>query len=90
MASKPVKTTNEVFVDSVRDLLEGTPNASHPVQFERVLADPYFVVCTLCGAAVPFSGKWQDLHRQNHDEHNRVHDGIEVQARRYIPAPRYG
>lgn len=89
MDTEPVKTTDEVFVDSVRDLLEGTPNASHPVQFERFTANPLIVVCTLCGAVVPYNEKWKNQHRQNHDDHNRVHDGIESQARSYVPEPRY-
>ncbi len=81
-----MKTTDEVFVDAVRDELNGTPNASHPVQFMQVSPDVWVDACTLCGALVVD----RDLHRKNHDEHNKVHDGIETQARRYVPAPRYG
>lgn len=94
------RTVDEVFVDAVRDHLEGTPNASHPVQFV-VLGndDPLFAqimsidavaVCTLCGALVFNTDRWTDLHRKNHDDHNKVHGEIEALARRYVKPPRYG
>ena len=88
MTNQP-RTTSDVFVDAVRDYLNGTPNASHPVQFEST-GSSRFVVCTLCGAAVPAKDKWQDMHRKNHDDHNKAHGGIEEQARRYVMPPRYG
>lgn len=84
------RTTSDVFVDAVRDELNGTPHASHPVQFEVCMSDPYFAVCTLCGALVPTEEKWKNRHRQSHDDHNKVHASIEREALSYRPAPRYG
>lgn len=61
---------------------------THPVTFERVIDG--LVACAVCGATVPSNMRWQELHRQNHDTHNKVHSDIEAQARRYVPPPRYG
>lgn len=71
------RTTSEVSVDAVRDALDGTPGASHPVQFEdlpSVSVSLPLVACTLCGAVVYNSERWKAQHRQNHNDHNKVHD----------------
>lgn len=81
-------TANDVFVNAVRDELNGTPNASHPVQYEPLLVDG-LVGCVLCGSAVDDSERWKDLHRESHDKHNRVHASIESEAHRYKSPPRY-
>lgn len=86
---KSDRTSAEVFVDAVRDELNGTPHASHPVQFVQV-GVPYTVACTLCGSLVSIDQKWQDKHRKNHDDHSRVHGKIETEARRYKSPPVYG
>lgn len=92
MDSEPVITPREVqqqaFVEMMISKLENIPAAAHPVQYERISLG--LVACTLCGAAVSSSGKWQELHRKNHDEHNKVHSDIDAKARRYTPPPRYG
>ena len=75
------------FVKEVMQHLDGTYD-EHPVQFDWIA--PGLVACTVCGAAVNNSDRWTALHRQNHDDHNKVHEGINDQARRYIPPPRYG
>ena len=82
-----MRDTRDVFIDAVKDHLNGTPDASHPVQFERIAGD--LVACTLCGAAVHWDNKWQELHRKNHDDHNKVHGDIETQAHHYTEPPRY-
>lgn len=84
------RTAHSVFVDAVQDELNGTPNASHPVQFVNTSPGSHFVVCTLCGSTVPRAEEWRDLHRKNHDDHNKVHAAIEHEARRYKSPPRYG
>lgn len=87
------RTTHDVFEDAVQDELNGTPHASHPVQFEEVPASSHWgsaVACTLCGALVENAERWRDLHRKNHDDHNKVHAAIENEARRYKSPPRYG
>lgn len=87
---KPDRTTAEVFVDAVRDELNGTPNASHPVQFRDLPYHEGLVGCTLCGSVVADADEWKDQHRENHDKHNRVHDKIEAEALSYKSPPRYG
>jgi hypothetical protein len=92
------RTTHDVFAEAVQDNLNGTPHASHPVQFEESVAQdddlyailPNLVGCTLCGAVVFDTERWRDLHRENHDKHNQVHAAIEHEARRYKSPPRYG
>lgn len=94
--SKEPRLVDDVFVDAVRDALAGTPNSSHPVQFKdvTVVQSPWgvapIVACTLCGALIQGTEEWEKLHRSNHDAHNKVHEGIETQARRYVSPPRYG
>lgn len=81
----------DVFIDAVRDHLNGTPNANHPVQFEAAeLAPGMVVACTLCGALVMDTEEWRKTHRDNHDKHNGVHARIERQAGSYVPPPLYG
>lgn len=55
----------------------------HPVQFVPVTVG--LVACTVCGATVESSERWKSLHRNNHDEHNKIHDTINEQARRLHP-----
>lgn len=86
--AKDRPTIADTFVNAVRDELEGTPNKSHPVQFKTVR--DIFVACTLCGSAIPDTEAWRKLHRDSHDTHNKVHQEIETEARRYKSPPRYG
>lgn len=65
-------TSREVFEQAVRDQLDGTPHANHPVQFE--MFPGIMVRCTLCHAAVP--ADFQDDHRQWHNAHVRIHEEI--------------
>lgn len=82
------RSTKDVFIDAVKDHLNGTPNASHPVQFIGYTDE--YCVCTLCGAVVPYTDAWMNTHRKNHDDHNHVHDAIEKEARNYKSPPTYG
>lgn len=80
-------TRADVFIQAVKDNLNGTPNASHPVQFAQVA--PGLVGCTLCGSVVLDDDGWRELHRESHDKHNRVHQAIDDEARGYKPPPTY-
>ncbi len=81
------RTSRDVFVDAVRDNLNGTPNASHPVQFEPSRVSLRLMRCTLCHAVVEANDA--DDHRHWHDCHVKEHDRIMEQARRHVPEPRY-
>lgn len=82
-------TSKEVFVQAVKDHLDGTPHAHHPVQFEPVkVPRGGLVSCTLCWAVVKEAHA--DEHRRWHDKHVRAHDRIMEQAQRHVPEPRYG
>lgn len=80
--------SKEVFLQAVKDHLDGTPHAHHPVQFTPALFVRHLVVCSLCWAIVQESDA--DEHRNWHDKHVGEHDRIMQQAQRYVPAPRYG
>lgn len=69
-------TSREVFEQAVKDELNGTPNAHHPVQFETFAC--VMVRCTLCHAAVPEDHR--DAHRQWHNTHVRIHEEIAESA----------
>ena len=84
---KDQPNSKDVFVQAVKDHLDGTPHAHHPVQFEE-FTSLVMVRCTLCHATVP--EHYQDDHRRWHDSHVRVHDQILAQAERHTPAPRFG
>lgn len=81
------ESSRAVFIQAVKDNLNGTPNANHPVQFAVVA--PGFVGCTLCGSLVFDDDEWLDLHRKNHDKHNQIHAQIEDEAGRYKSPPTY-
>lgn len=89
-------TSDEVFINAVEDILNGEPNARHPVQFKDIVtvSSPWgstgLVACTLCGSIVADTDEWTTLHRENHDLHNRIHGIIEAEARRHKPEPTYG
>lgn len=84
MSDQP--TTHEVFVQAVKDHLDGTPYKHHPVQFD-FLKDIFFR-CTLCKSVVSDSDR--EGHRKWHDLHMREHDRIMRVAQEYTPPPRFG
>lgn len=84
MTQRP--TSKDVFVQAVKDHLDGTPHAHHPVQFESINA--YLDRCSLCFSVVHHRD--QGGHRKWHDEHVRVHDQILEQSQQHVPEPRYG